>query len=75
MEDPYGVAYLDGIEYNFFFAVKGCENEMTGRNIEKCREDYDHCMHSAHVIRALEEIRDILVPVGVPEKCFSLKAE
>ena len=33
----------------------------TGSNIEKCREDYDHCMHSVHAIRAPEEIRDILV--------------
>ena len=72
MEDPYQVCILDGTEYQFFFAVKGCENEMFGDNIEECREDYDHCMHSAHAIQVLEEIRDILVPVGVPEKYFDL---
>ena len=72
MEDPYQMCIMDGTEYSFYFAVKGCENEMSGDNIEDCRDDYDHCMHSAHAIRALEEIRDILVPAGVPEKYFGL---
>ena len=72
MEDPYNMCILEGTEYTFFCAVKGCENEMSGDNIEDCRGDYDHCMHSAHVIGALEEIRDILVPAGVPEKYFEL---
>ena len=45
---------------------------MHGSNIEKCRGDYVHCMHSAHAIRALEEIRDILADEGVPKKYFEL---
>ncbi len=72
MERPYGTIYFDGTEYSFFFALNGCENEMSGNNIDGCREDYDHCMHSAHAIRALEEIRAILVPAGVPEKWLEL---
>lgn len=73
MEDPYGTVIFDGTDYDFFFAVKGCENEMTGSSIEWCRGDYDHCIHTAHVIQTLEEIRDILVPLGVPEECFTLE--
>ena len=60
------------MSYEFFFAVKGRENEMYGSNIQDCREDYEHCMHSAHAIRALEEIRDILTEEGVPKKYLEL---
>ena len=72
MEDPYQMYILDGMSYEFFFAVKGRENEMYGSNIEGCREDFEHCMHSAHAIRALEEIRDLLAEKGVPKEYFEL---
>lgn len=72
LEDPAGEMILDGTSYEFFFAVRGRENEMSGNNIEGCRGDDWNCMHSAHAIRALEAIRDILVPAGVPVKYFEL---
>ncbi len=72
LEGPYSCLILDGMSYCFSFAVKGCENEMFGSNIEDCREDFEHCMHSAHVIRALEEIRDILDGKGIPKEYFEL---
>ncbi len=72
LEDPYKVVILDGTAYEFFFALKGRENETYGSNIEQCRDDFDHCLHSAHAIRTLEEIRDILSSAGIPNKYFEL---
>ena len=72
LEDPYQSCILDGMFYGFFFAVKGCENEMSGYNIGECRMDYEHCIHSAHAICALEEIRSILMGTGVPKKYLEL---
>ena len=72
LEDPYGIMILDGTGYEFYFATKDRKNEMHGSNIDYCREDFEHCLHSAHAIRALEEIRDILDGKGIPKKYFDL---
>lgn len=72
MEAPYQKLILDGTEYTFYLSVKGRENTLTGSNIHCCRKDYEHCIHAAHMIDTLEQIRDILVPCGVPAGCFSM---
>ena len=66
---------LDGYLQYFFFALKGRENEFCESNLIYCKDDYENCIHAAHVIQTLEEIRDMLVPKGVPEKCFVLRTE
>ena len=75
LESNRKVMVLDGVEQDFFFAVKGRENEIFDGNLEYCKGDYENCIHAAHVIQTLEKIRDILVPKGVPEKYFALKIE
>ena len=37
-----------------------------------CREDFEHCLHSAQAIRTREAIRDILKDTGIPKKYFRL---
>lgn len=75
LESRRKVMVYDGDEQDFFFAVKGRENEIHDGNLECCKGDYENCIHAAHVIQTLEEIRDILVPMGVPEKSFAIKIE
>ena len=73
LEDSLKGTVLDGESQYIFFAVRGRENAFQDCVPEWCRGDYENCIHTAHVIQTLEEIRDILVPKGVPEKCFSLR--
>ena len=37
------------------------------RILKAGKDDYENCIHAAHVIQTLEEIRDILVLKGVPD--------
>ena len=75
LEDSLKGTVLDGESQYIFFAVRGRENAFQDCIPVWRRGDYENCIHTAHVIQTLEEIRDILVPKGVPEKCFSLRTE
>ena len=72
LEHPYEKFIMDGYEYTFYVSVLGRENTLSGSNIRYCRKDYEHCIHAAHMIDTLEQIREILVHAGVPEKYFEI---
>ena len=72
LEDPYGMMILDGYIQEFGISGKGRHIEAHGYNIQACKGDVEHCFHSDLMIRILEEIGKILIPLGVPEQCFTL---
>ena len=72
LEDPYGMMILDGYVQEFGISGKGRHIEAHGYNLQACKGDTEHCFHSDLMIRTLEEIGKILIPLGVPEQCFTL---
>lgn len=63
---------MDGYIQEFGITSRGRHIETRGSNIQECKGDAEHCFHSDLMIRTLEEIGKILVPLGVPKECFSL---
>ena len=72
LEDPYGMMILDGYIQEFGISGKGRHIDANGYNIQACKGDTEHCFRSDLMIRTLEEIGKILIPLGVPEQCFFL---
>ena len=72
LEEPYDVAVLDGVMQIFRVGNGGRSICAEGNNLDFCRDDEEHCPHTVLMIRTLEKIREILVPLGVPEVCFRL---
>ena len=57
----------------FEISNMGKKIKASGSNIHACRNDAEHCLHSVLMMEALERIKEVLVPSGIPEKCFQLK--
>ena len=72
LEDPYKVLIMDGYIQKFEISGRDRYIEAGGYNIQACKGDVEHCFHSDLMIRTLEEIGKILIPLGVPKECFSL---
>ena len=72
LEDPFDVAVLDGYAQAFELENRGKHICAQGYNIDFCRGDMEHCLHSALMIQVLENVQNILVPLGVPAECFRL---
>ena len=72
LEDPYKVLIMDGYIQKYEISGRDRHIEASGYNIQACKGDVEHCSHSDLMIRTLEEIGKILIPLGVPKECFSL---
>ncbi len=72
LEPPFETECLDGCIQQFEVSSFGRRINATGYNIELCQEDTKHCLHSVLMARALERIREILLPLDVPQGCLML---
>ncbi len=72
LEEPYDVAVLDGVMQIFRIGNSGRSICAEGNNLEYCQDDVEHCPHTVLMIRTMEKIKEILVPLGIPEVCFRL---
>ncbi len=75
LEDPYQACIMDGYIQTFDVLSKGRSIEARGYNIQECKGDTEHCLHSVLMIHALEKIGEILIPLGVPEQYFRLAGQ
>ena len=72
LEDAYNMACLDGYCQEFSITWSGRHINVSGDNIDICRDDTVHCPHSVAMIYTLETMQAILVPFGVPKACFRI---
>ncbi len=73
LEPPYGMMFFDGCMQRFEISSFGRHIVSTGGNIQHCKDDTEHCPHSVLMAGTLEKLREILLPLGVPEECMMLK--
>lgn len=72
LEEPYGIAVMDGYCQEFELSSLGRHIVAAGDNIQECKGDTKHCPHSVLIAETLGKIKEILVPEGVPGECLSL---
>ena len=72
IEDLEHVIVMDGYIHEFCYIVDGRKTECTGYNISYCKEQPKLYPNAMVLIRLLQKLKDILVPLGVDNKCFSL---
>ncbi len=63
---------LDGYQQEFEITCGDRHIIASGSNIQASEGDTEHCLHSVLMAGVLEKIREILVPIGVPEECLKL---
>ena len=63
---------LDGYQQEFEISSRNRHIKVSGCNIQACRGDSEHCPHSVLMIKVLEQIKKVLVPLGIPRECFGL---
>lgn len=66
------VFILDGYIQEFCYVVNGRKIELSGDNINYCKEQPQLYPGAMVMIRLLQKLKDILAPLGVDNKCFSL---
>lgn len=66
------VCVLDGNVHSFVYAGAEGEKELHGDNIIYCKEQPKLYPNTMVMIKLLNELKDILAPLGVDKKCFSL---
>ena len=69
------VPVLDGYSHIFFFCNGSQEIELEGHNLTYCTNDLGRYPNSSRVIALLNRIGDVLIPLGVDQKCFKLDNE
>ena len=66
-----GSTRLRGCRQTFEFDNRGRHVKAYGSDLQACG-DAEHCPQAWFLACALEKVRKILVPLGVPRKCFRL---
>ena len=69
---PYECCILDGYNQQFEITANGRHITAKGSNIQACGNDMEYCCHSVLMRKVLEKIGRILIPLGVPKKCFRI---
>jgi hypothetical protein len=70
LEGPPDIVVMDGYAQDFVFSDGTRKKKIRGYNIRDCKGEYEKCPNSALVLDLLEELSEILVPLGVYKKCF-----
>ncbi len=66
------VLVLDGYAQEFSYKVDGREANFVGFNLRYCKDQPALYPNAMVMIRLLQKLKNILVPLGVDKKCFSL---